>query len=277
MSFSSAPLGLIVLGLTLGMRHATDPDHVIAVTAILTRERRFLRAIGIGLVWGLGHSATVLGMGAAIIFLKLRVPPRLGLMLEFAVAIVLVLLGLRAASETLAFFVRKMHIASSADSGLVVHSHRHTHEPQGRAHTHRHAHPHPLVHDADSRAHDHLISPGRAETISGRSLTKSFIVGLVHGLAGSAAIALLVTAAIPSPWWAALYMMVFCGGVMAGMMLITAAVGAPFVLAAHRVAGLHHRLSLTTGWLSLGFGLFLAYQIGIGDRLFGAVPHWVPH
>jgi threonine/homoserine/homoserine lactone efflux protein len=61
------------------------------------------------------------------------------------------------------------------------------------------------------------------------------------------------------------------------MIVITTAVGAPFVLAAKRVAGLHRRLSLTAGWLSLGFGLFLAYQIGIVDRLFGSVPLWVPH
>src|SRR6516225_3729581 len=100
MSFGSAPLGLILLGLTLGMRHATDPDHIIAVSAILTRERRFSSAIRIGLVWGLGHSATVLAVGTAIIFFKLKVPPRWGLTLEFMVAIVLVLLGLGAAKET---------------------------------------------------------------------------------------------------------------------------------------------------------------------------------
>jgi hypothetical protein len=277
MSFSSAPLGLILLGLTLGMRHATDPDHVIAVTAILTRERRFLRAMGIGLVWGLGHSATVLAMGTAIIFFKLRVPPRLGLSLEFFVAIVLVLLGLRAAKETLALIAQKLHIAYSSDSTLVVHSHGHTHEHRGRVRNHNHFHAHSLVNDEDLGAHDHLISPRLAETISGRSLTKSFTVGLLHGLAGSAAIALLVTAAIPSPWWATLYMTVFCSGVIVGMIVITTAVGAPFVLAAKRVAGLHRRLSLTAGWLSLGFGLFLAYQIGIVDRLFGSVPLWVPH
>jgi len=121
------------------------------------------------------------------------------------------------------------------------------------------------------------MRPKVAEAISGRSLTKSFIVGLVHGLAGSAAIALLVTAAIPSPWWATLYMVVFCGGVMVGMMMIRTAVGAPFVLAAQRLGGLHRSLSLAAGWLSFGFGVFLAYQIGLVDHLFGAIPNWVPH
>jgi high-affinity nickel-transport protein len=274
MSFGSAPFGLILLGLTLGMRHATDPDHVIAVTAILTRERRFFGAIRIGLVWGLGHSATVLAVGMTIIFFKLKVPARLGLTLEFMVAIVLILLGLSAAKETLALIANKLCLASQPEAMLVVHSHPHTHERRGRSHSHLHAHS--ALDDEDFATHDHLMSAKLAETISGRSLTKSFTVGLVHGLAGSAAIALLVTAAIPSPWWATLYVTIFCGGVMIGMMLITTAVGAPFVLAAQRLAGLHRRLSLAAGCLSFGFGLFLAYQIGIVDRLFGAAPNWLP-
>ena len=91
---SSAPLGIALLGLLLGMRHATDPDHVIAVTAILSRERRLASATRIGVVWGLGHTLTVLAVGAAIIIFKLAVPIRLGLAMEFAVALVLILLGL---------------------------------------------------------------------------------------------------------------------------------------------------------------------------------------
>ena len=84
---SSAPLGIALLGLLLGMRHATDPDHVIAVTTILSRERRLAAAARIGVVWGLGHSITVLAVGAAIIVFKLDVPVRVGLAMEFAVTI----------------------------------------------------------------------------------------------------------------------------------------------------------------------------------------------
>jgi high-affinity nickel-transport protein len=277
MSFGSAPFGLILLGLTLGMKHATDPDHVIAVTAILTRERRFFSAARVGLAWGLGHSATVLAVGMAIVFFKLKVPARLGLSLEFMVAIVLILLGLRAAKETLILIAKKLRATSSPEAMLVIHSHPHTHERRGRAHNHRHLHAHSPLDDQDFTAHDHLMPQALAETISGRSITKSFMVGLVHGLAGSAAIALLVTAAIPSPLWAMLYMTIFCGGVMIGMMLITTTVGAPFVLAAQRVAGVHRKLSMAAGWLSFGFGVFLAYQIGIAAQLFGAAPHWFPH
>ena len=276
MTFGSAGFGLILLGLTLGMRHATDPDHVIAVTAILTRERRFVAAIRIGVAWGLGHSATVLAVGIAIIFLKIKVPTRLGLTLEFAVALVLILLGVEAARETLAIVAKKLRFAATPEISLTVHSHRHSHQHHGRLHSHEHVHVHSML-DNGFDEHAHVIPAGMAATLSPRSMSKSFMVGLVHGLAGSAAIALLVTAAIPSPWWATLYMLIFCVGVVIGMILITTAVGAPFVFAAQRLEGIHKRLGLAAGWLSFGFGMFLAYQIGITDQLFGAAPHWLPH
>jgi len=83
---NAAPLAIALLGLILGMRHATDPDHVIAVTTILSRERRLSVATRIGVVWGLGHTTTVLIVGAAIILFKISIPTRLGLAMEFAVA-----------------------------------------------------------------------------------------------------------------------------------------------------------------------------------------------
>ena len=93
---TTAPVGIALLGLLMGMRHATDPDHVIAVTTIVSRERRLTAASRVGIVWGLGHTLTVLAVGAAIIIFKIAIPIRLGLAMEFAVAIVLMLLGLGA-------------------------------------------------------------------------------------------------------------------------------------------------------------------------------------
>src|SRR6516165_4667793 len=161
MPFDSAPLGVILLGLTLGMKHATDPDHVIAVTAILTRERRFFSAVRIGLVWGLGHSATVLAVGTAIIFFKLKVPARLGLTLEFMVAIVLILLGLGAAKKSLTIIAQTFRLTSPTEAMSTVHAHPHTHELRGRSKTHHHLH----THSPDERGvarHDHLLSPDLA-------------------------------------------------------------------------------------------------------------------
>ena len=277
---NTAPLGLALLGLMLGMRHATDPDHVVAVTTILSNERLLGAATRIGLIWGLGHTTTVLAVGAAIILFKLSIPARLGLAMEFAVALVLILLGLSAASNLVKQLLGRLGLDTA--SALVVHSHPHSHA----GNVHSHAHVHPRTHDATSASDDSsgaLHSDHRlpeeivSDVAPRRRLLRSFGVGLAHGLAGSAAIALLVLSAIPEPLWATLYLAIFCIGTILGMMLITTAIGAPFVLAYSRMAGVHRALALGSGLLSFGFGLFLAYQIAVIDRLFSAIPLWIPH
>ncbi len=268
-----APVGFAALGFALGMRHATDPDHVIAVTAIVTRERRLTAATRTGLLWGLGHSLTVLIVGCAIIVLKVQVPVRLGLAMEFGVGVALILLGLPAAAAVLTGMGVRIGVLrqTAAHRAVRVHSHIHTHGGGD----HRHVH----VHDEGaSAAHQsHLFDPNSAYEPAPRSALKSFGVGLVHGLAGSAAIALLVLGAIPQPWWGVAYLAVFCLGTVAGMVLITTAIGTPIVLAAHRVGRLHRGLVLGSGLLSLCFGLFIAYQIGVTNGLFSAAPIWTPH
>src|SRR5713226_8775136 len=144
---NTAPLGLALLGLMLGMRHATDPDHVVAVTTILSNERRLGAATRIGLVWGLGHTATVLAVGAAIILFKLSIPARLGLAMEFVVAVVLILLGLSAASNLLKHLSARLPLPRlDTASALIFPSHTHPHA----GNVHRHAHVHPRANEAAS-------------------------------------------------------------------------------------------------------------------------------
>jgi ABC-type nickel/cobalt efflux system permease component RcnA len=272
---NAAPLAIALLGLLLGMRHATDPDHVIAVTTILSRERRLAVAARIGVVWGLGHTLTVLLVGAAIIVFKIAIPARLGLAMEFTVAIVLILLGLGAAANLVRNAATRMRGGSSRDEGLVVHAHAHTHDGATHLHPHVHVSPHEDVDDA--MHHDHRIPAEALPSFAARRpLLRSFGVGLVHGLAGSAAIALLVLSAIPQPLWATLYLAIFCVGTIVGMALITTAIAAPFMVASRRAARLHQGLVTGSGLLSFGFGLFLAYHIGIVDHLFSAAPIWIP-
>jgi cytochrome c biogenesis protein CcdA len=281
---STAPLGIALLGLLLGMRHATDPDHVIAVTAILSRERRLAAATRIGVIWGLGHTLTVLAVGAAIIIFKLAVPVRLGLAMEFAVAITLILLGLGTVGALVRRSAARLFGTPAPDAedllkdspddlpqDVIVHSHSHTHDGA----SHRHSH----VHGADGEFHrEHVLAPGALPPLAARRpLLRSFGVGLVHGLAGSAAIALLVLSAIPDPLWATLYLVIFCVGTVIGMGLITTAIATPMIVASRRMSSLHQRLVTGSGLLSFGFGLFLAYQVGIVDRLFAAAPIWIPH
>jgi high-affinity nickel-transport protein len=286
---NSAPLGIALLGLLLGMRHATDPDHVIAVTAILSRERRLAVATRIGIVWGLGHSATVLAVGAAIIVFKLEIPARLGLAMEFAVALVLIALGLGGVGRLLGAIASRLMPSAMPrkDGNVVVHSHAHAHGGARHRHVHAHYHAAPNEdgeggssgrHGVGESHNDHLLAGASQGRVSAsRPLMRSFGVGLVHGLAGSAAIALLVLSAIPRPLWATLYLAVFCVGTVVGMGLITTAIATPLILASKRMSTLHQRLVAGSGLLSFGFGLFLAYRIGIVDRLFASGPIWMPH
>ena len=223
-----SPLALLGLGLALGIRHATDPDHVVAVMAISSRTRRWLPAAGLGAVWGLGHTLTLFVVGALIILFNLTVPPRVGLALELAVAIALIAVG--------AFNL----------------GHRH-----GR-------------HDAGP---DPVEEKGAPPLPAGRA----FGVGLVHGLAGSAAVALLVLSLIHDPLWACGYLLVFGLGTLIGMVLVTTGFAAPFALAARRWPGLDHGIRFATGAFSIAFGLWLAWHIGVVDGLFAATPHWTPH
>lgn len=214
----AALLSVNVLGFLLGMRHATDPDHVVAVTTIVSQQRSLARAARTGILWGVGHTATILLVGGAIIVLKVQmsaIPPRLGLSLEFAVAVMLVVLGL---------------LTLAGGDGRV----------------------------ADSTS---------------RPLT----VGFVHGLAGSAAVATLPQVAlIPSPMWALAYLAVFGLGTIAGMLLVTASIAVPSLLAVHRFRGLNRTLRIASGIASVAFGLFLAHRIGFVNGLFAAAPAWTP-
>lgn len=254
-----APLGIALLGLILGIRHATDADHIIAVTTIVSSERRLGSAARIGIAWGFGHSVTVFLVGGAIILFKVAIPDRLAMTMEFGVAIMLILLGISALVRALPGFPIRWNRKSG---DLFAHSHAHEHE--GMTHAHPHAHAHGDAHSCDAHR-DHVLA--KSSRFAPRSHHKAFGVGLVHGLAGSAAIALLVLSAIPSPALGLAYLAIFGLGTVIGMALITTAIGLPLSFSVVRLGVLNHALVLGAGLLSLGFGIFLAYQIGFVDGL----------
>ena len=267
-----APVAIALLGFALGMRHAIDADHVIAVTTIVSNERRLSVAARIGLLWGVGHTLTVFAVGIAIIVFKIAIPARLGLSMELGVAFVLIALGMSAAARTFRTLVRRIRgLAPTPAPSLVVHSHAHAHD--GHAHFHPHVH---LDGESLSDHRDHCLTASQRRSFR-RPMARAFGVGLMHGLAGSAAIALLVLSAIPNPGWAALYLAIFGIGTTVGMMLITSAIAMPFALASGAMAGLNRALVLGSGLLSFGFGLLLVYRIGVVDGLFRAAAIWTPH
>jgi high-affinity nickel-transport protein len=258
-------LTVVLLGFFLGMRHATDADHVIAVTTIVSRQRSVAGAALVGMLWGVGHTLTILVVGGAIVVFGVVIPPRLGLGMEFGVALMLITLGVL----TLAGPLRSLR----GTAGASRHSHPHPHGDYVHTHPHGHA---PAAH-----GHEESRTPqARLDRwLGGLGLyqaARPVVVGLVHGLAGSAAVALLVLATIRNPLWAVAYLLVFGLGTVAGMALVTLAVALPFAYTAGRSAAFHRALATASGLLSLAFGLFLAYQIGVVDGRFGADPRWSP-
>ena len=278
---------VIGLGFVLGMRHATDPDHVIAVSTIVSRQRSIRQAGAIGVLWGIGHTITIFGVGAAIILFNVVIPPRIGLAMELAVGLMLILLGIL---NLTGMTQRIAHRHTPAPhSGGVVHSHLHEHH--GIVHEHIHGHS-PEVHmhldpeggpdggpdlatQPDRKAHG--ILRGALRKLGLYQLLRPLAVGLVHGLAGSAAVALLVLAEIRDPRWAVAYLLVFGIGTIAGMMLITMMIGAPFAYTRGRFAPFNRGLGVASGLLSLAFGLFITFQIAVTNGLFSAHPRWTPH
>ena len=259
---------IIMLGFFLGMRHATDPDHVIAVTTIVSRQRSVRQAALIGVLWGLGHTITIFVVGSAIILFGLVIPPRVGLTMEFSVGLMLILLGLlnlagimRWVTETLTPAAHGGH-AHAHGHGDYIHSHRHHHEPEKHGHS------------------EDATPLGWMDRSFGRlgvyQLVRPLAVGIVHGLAGSAAVALLVLTTIKMPSLAVAYLLVFGLGTVAGMMLITAAIAVPFIYSDQRFKRFNRGLGLVSGVVSLAFGLFIVYQMGFVNGLFTGNPNWTP-
>ncbi len=260
---------LMALGFFLGMRHATDADHVIAVTTIVSRERSVWLAALIGSLWGLGHTLTIVAVGGAVILLGVVIPPRLGLTMEFSAAVMLTLLGVLNLTGILRWLWAGLGIDRHGRPlpqrlphvhGDYVHTHFHGHEPHGHA--------------------ENETPQARLDRLFGRlslcQTIRSLIVGLIHGLAGSAAVVLLVLPTIRDPRWALAYLLIFGVGTIAGMMLITMVIAVPFAYTASRFGRVNHYLGVASGFVSLGFGLFLAYQIGVVDGLLTANPRWTP-
>lgn len=251
---------ILAVGFVLGMRHATDPDHVIAVTTIVARQRSIRSAALIGALWGFGHTLTIVAVGTAIIGFGLAIPPRLGLTMELSVGVMLIVLGVLTLSG-LRQRLRGEHRHPHAH-GDFVHAHRHSHSPE-------------------MHGHDEAATPlARLDAWFGGvglyHALRPLVVGVVHGLAGSAAVALVVLVAIPHAAWAVVYLLVFGVGTMAGMVLITATTAAPFAYTAHRSEDLHRWLAVGSGVLSVAFGLFVVYDLSVVRGMFGAHPQWTP-
>jgi high-affinity nickel permease len=262
-------LSILAVGFFLGMRHATDPDHVIAVTTIVSNQHNRSRAALIGAFWGVGHTLTIFVVGAGIILFNLVIPVRIGLSMELSVAVMLIILGVM----NVAGFVRSMPAPSNHSDPPVLHSHVHSHG--GLVHSHPHVHS-----SADDSEIDGAPAIGWMDRLFGRmalyQYVRPFVIGIVHGLAGSAAVALLVLTTIRNAHWAIAYLLIFGVGTIAGMMLITMSIASAFTMVGKGRQKFSRRLALASGLLSLAFGLFIAYQICFVNGLFTSHAQWIP-
>ena len=264
-------LSILALGFFLGMRHATDPDHVIAITTIITRQRRISRAALTGIVWGLGHTITIFVVGAAIILFGLIIPPRIGLSMELSVGLMLIVLGLMNVSS----FFRAVpgELRPSDGESEIVHSHAHSHGEYVHSHLHGHS---PDVHPHAPDETPLARLDRRLGKLSLYQQARPLVVGVVHGLAGSAAVALLVLTTIRDSRWAVAYLLVFGVGTIAGMMLITMSLASAFRFLGSGRQGFSRRLGIASGLISLAFGVVLAYQICFVNGLLTGHPQWTP-
>ena len=233
-------ISFLFLGFFMGMRHATDADHVVAVTTIVSRERSVRHAAMIGVIWGIGHTLTLLLAGGVIILFGIVIPERLGMSLEFSVALMLILLGL-------------LNFRNFMQSLKSTANHDHEHD------------------DARENATLERQSSWFDKKFRRLGFYQAFrplVIGVVHGLAGSAAIPLLLLPLIGRPAGAFAYLLIFGVGTIGGMMLITAAMALPIRFTAKRSVAFHRGLGFAAGFVSVAFGLFMVYQIGFVDGLF---------
>lgn len=217
---------VLIIGFVLGLTHAVEADHLAAVSTIVSEKKNLFTSMIVGGFWGLGHTISLFVVGTLVIFLKLQISESVEAKLEAIVGGMLVLLGLNA--------LYKLFTAKEV--------HAHSHEHSGHGHTHLHLHK-----DEKEKAH-HRFSP------------RSVFIGMVHGLAGSAGLMLIVIPSIASPTVALFYILVFGVGSIAGMMLMSLLIGLPFHFTANKFGILNKGIRLCAALFSLTWGIKLIYE-----------------
>lgn len=257
----AALLSAIGLGFLLGIKHATDADHVVAVSTIVSQTRSLVRAPAIGILWGIGHTSTLLVVGLVVLAFRVSIPERVALGMEGGVGIMLVALG---ALNVRAFLRQRVH-SHVHEHDEAAHPHFHSHESTP-THSHDHARPQGFLSAVAGEVISHtswLFSPAAYRQVGLRPL----LVGLVHGLAGSAALTLLVLSTLGSVPLGLLYIVIFGVGSIMGMLLVTTAMAAPFAWASTRVRNMNQWVQVGAGSFSIALGALLMWQIGFVDGL----------
>lgn len=226
-------MAVLGLGFLLGLKHATEADHLAAVSTIAAERKSLWSSALVGGLWGLGHTISLTVAGILVLLLNFEISERTETVLEFCVGIMLTLLGL--------------NVLKKIVKGGDLHFHPHEHG--------EHAHVHPHIHEAgrsDGPHTHHGFSMG----------PRALLIGMVHGMAGSAALMLLVIPTIQSKAIGMLYIVIFGVGSIGGMIIMSFLVGLPFTLSALRFNRFNRLLQGTAGLISIGLGLMIVYEKG---------------
>jgi len=230
-------LAVLTIGLVFGLKHATEVDHVVAITTIVSRHKNIFRSALVGALWGAGHTASLLVIAAIVLTLRVAIPEIVSGWLELGVAVMIVCLGVSALRRAL----RK---------NAEVHVHKHSHD--GLSHTHVHFHEKETRHATASHSqHSHAVS---------RLGWKPVLIGMMHGLAGSGALTLLVLTQISSSWIGFFYVATFGVGSIVGMLVMSGLIGLPFALTSRKLTHVHHGIQAVAAVLSICFGIWYAYH-----------------
>jgi ABC-type nickel/cobalt efflux system permease component RcnA len=220
-------LVLLGIALFLGMRHSLDPDHVVAVSTLVSEERRLWPAAKLGFIWGIGHLIPIALVGLPLLILHLELAPQFEHFTDLGVGILLVILGV----VTIWRVIKER-----------VHFDVHSHDETVHGHFHRPGHRHPMV------------KLERRQWIT-------FGFGLVHGLAGSGAVAVLAMQASHSVWMGVLWLLIFGLGTALGMFAMTLFIAAPALKVASKRIAVHNGIRTVTGFVSLFFGCYMIWTL----------------
>lgn len=230
---TAASFGILGFGFLLGLKHATEADHLAAVSTIVSERKSLWSSAFIGGLWGLGHTISLFIAGVFVLLLDYRISETTERYLEMGVGIMLVLLGLNV--------LRKLV------NGGKIHFHSHEHADHEHAHPHLHSHFHT---DEENTHHGFKFSP------------RSVIIGMIHGLAGSAALMLLIIPTINSSLVGMLYIVIFGIGSIGGMMIMSFLVGLPFHFTSKNFNLFNRTLQSIAGLVSVVLGLYIVYEKG---------------
>jgi sulfite exporter TauE/SafE len=228
------PTSILIFGFLLGVKHALEADHVAAVASLATRSASLHDHVRLASVWGVGHALTIVVIGSFVVVLGLSLPAALAQALEGVVAVVLIALGFDVLRR-----VRR--------SRIHVHVHRHD---GGPPHIHAHAHAGEAAHHPSHHRHRHVHVGWRA-----------LAVGIVHGLAGSAALVVVAVAETRSISQAVGYLCVFGAGSVVGMVSLSVAISVPLRASARHVGRLHAGIERVLGTATIALGCWMAIQV----------------